>query len=70
MNFRERLIELIAEYGLERREVAELLHVKREIVDHWLLPPEGKSHEMVPEMAVELLELKLKDRNPQRGDGN
>ena len=62
MNNRERLIELIAEYGLDRREVSELVKVKREIVDHWLASHESKHHEEVPEMAIELLELKLKQR--------
>lgn len=62
MNNRERLIELIAEYQLDRRELAEILKVKRQLVDHWLLPNEAKDHEEVPEMAIELLELKLRDR--------
>lgn len=60
MNNRERLIDLMLEHKLERREVAELVRVKRETVDHWLLPNEANSHEEVPEMAVELLELKLR----------
>ena len=64
MNTRERLIELIADHKLERLDVAELLKVKRDEVDHWLLPNESKSHVEAPEMAVELLEYKLKDRKP------
>lgn len=59
MNTRERLIELMLEFNLERREVADLLKVKRDTVDHWLLPHEAKNHSEVPEMAIELLELKL-----------
>lgn len=59
MNNRERLIALITDYGLDRREVAELACVKQEQVDHWLLPVDSRSHENVPEMALELLELKL-----------
>ena len=62
MNTRERLIDIITEYGLERLEVATLLKVKRDTVDHWLLPNESSNQEEVPEMAIELLELKLKDR--------
>jgi orotate phosphoribosyltransferase-like protein len=60
MNNRERLMELVAEHQLERHEVAELLKVKQETVGHWLLSNESRSHEEVPDMAIELLELKLK----------
>jgi hypothetical protein len=59
MNNRDRLITLITDYGLDRREVAELVRAKRDAVDHWLLPVDSKNHEEVPEMAIELLELKL-----------
>jgi hypothetical protein len=60
MNNRERLMELITQHGLDRHEVADLVRVRRETVDHWLLSHESRAHEEVPEMAVELLELKLK----------
>ena len=59
MNNRQRLIDLITGYKLDRRDVAELLKVKRDMVDRWLLSGESKNHEEVPEMAIELLELKL-----------
>lgn len=59
MNNRERLITLISDHDLERADVAELVRVKRETVDHWLLTTESKNYEEVPEMAIELLELKL-----------
>ncbi|MBI2993346.1 MAG: hypothetical protein HYY48_04120 [Gammaproteobacteria bacterium] len=59
MNNRERLIDLITVHNLERRQIADLLKVRRETVDHWLLPNESKHHEEVPEMAIELLELKI-----------
>jgi len=60
MNNRERLMELIAEHQLERHEVAELVKVKLETVGHWLLSNESRAHEEIPDMALELLELKLK----------
>jgi orotate phosphoribosyltransferase-like protein len=60
MNNRERLITLITDNGLDRSEVAELLRIKRDQVDHWLVANESKHHEEVPDMAIELLELKLK----------
>ena len=63
MNNREKLIELITEYELDRRDVAELVSVKRDMVDHWLASHESKMHEEVPDMAIELLELKLKLKN-------
>lgn len=62
MNNRELLIDLITEYGLERREVAEMVKVRRETVDHWLLPNEASNHEIVPDMAIELLQLKIHDK--------
>ena len=52
-------MEIITEHDLERREVAELLKVKQEQVDRWLLSNESKNHEEMPEMAIELLELKI-----------
>ncbi len=60
MNNRERLMELIAEHQLERHEVADLVKVKLETVGHWLLSNESRAHEEIPDMALELLELKLK----------
>lgn len=62
MNNREHLIELITQYDLERREVAEMVKVRRETVDHWLLPNEASNHEIVPDMAIELLQLKIRDK--------
>lgn len=59
MNNRERLIELMTDRELDRMELAELLKVKRDEVDHWLLSHESKNHTEVPDMAIELLELKL-----------
>lgn len=53
---------LIADHGLERREVADLVRVKRETVDHWLASHESKYHEEIPDMAIELLEIKLSQR--------
>jgi len=70
VNNRQRLIDLIAEFKLERRDIAELLHVRRETVDHWLYSGESKSHEEIPEMAIELLEYKLGTRRqPDENQG-
>jgi len=60
MNNRLKLIELITEHKLDRRDVAAMLSVKPSLIDHWLLSPESKNHEDIPQMAIELLELKLK----------
>lgn len=60
MNNRERLIDLITEHELDRVDVAEMLKVKPAQVDHWLASNESRHHEEVPEMAIELLELKLR----------
>lgn len=59
MNNRERMMSLISDNELERLEVAELLKVKPQMVDAWLLPNEARNHEEIPDMAIELLELKL-----------
>lgn len=65
MNNRERLFDMISEHQLERREVAELLKVKVDTVNHWLISHESASYEEMPDMAIELLELKLAARqNP------
>ena len=63
MNNRERLMDLMVEHGMERREVAELVRVKREMVDHWLAPHGSRHCADIPDMAIELLELKLKQRS-------
>ncbi|NNE38276.1 MAG: hypothetical protein HKN08_08225 [Gammaproteobacteria bacterium] len=59
MNNRQRLINLIAEFELDRLTISEMLKVKRDTVDHWLISTESKFHEEIPDMAIELLELKL-----------
>jgi hypothetical protein len=69
MNTRERLIELMTTHKLDRREVAELVRVKRDVVDHWLLPNESRNHEEPPEMAIELLEFKLRDHGNEGQGG-
>ena len=68
MNNRERLIELISEFELDRLTLSEMLSVKRDLVDHWLLSNESKNHEEIPDMAIELLELKLGAENTIHND--
>ncbi len=62
MNNRETLITLMLENGLERREIAELLSVQRDTVDRWLISTESSRNLEIPDMAVELLNLKLAAR--------
>lgn len=69
MNNRERLMELMTDHHLDRHEVAELVRVRRDLVDHWLVSNESRAHEEVPEMAIELLELKLKYGLRKGADG-
>jgi hypothetical protein len=59
MNNRERLMDIMVEKELDRREIAELLKTKRDDVDHWLISNESKNHKEMPDMAIELLEIKL-----------
>ena len=62
MNNRDKLIEMIVENELTRYEVSEMLRVDMHEVDQWLLPIGALDHKNVPDMAIELLELKLKQR--------
>ena len=62
MNNREQLMEYMQVHGLERREIAELVKVDRDTVDRWLLSGESARHELMPDMAIELLRLKLEAR--------
>jgi len=64
MNNRDRLMELLSDHELERREVAELLKVKVDTVDHWLASHESHNYEDMPDMAIELLEIKLGPKKP------
>ena len=59
MNNRERLMEIMTEQDLDRLRLAELLKVKRAEVDKWLLSRESKNNKEIPDMAIELLEVKL-----------
>ncbi len=59
MNNRERLMEIMAERELDRLQISDLLKVKRAEVDYWLLSHESKNQKEIPDMAIELLELKL-----------
>lgn len=59
MNNRDRLIDIMTEQEVDRLQLTELLKVKRAEVDSWLLSHESKNHKEVPDMAIELLELKL-----------
>lgn len=68
MNNRERLMDIISGNQLERLEVAELLKVKLNEVDHWLLPHDARNHAEMPDMAIELLELKLANLDKDGSD--
>ena len=50
MNNREKLIDMMHEHAMERRELAELVCVDRHTVDGWLAPPESSRHQEVPEL--------------------
>ena len=63
MNNREKLIDLMIDNSLERRELAKLVHVDRAVVDSWLASPESTRNIEVPDMAIELLLFKLDDAN-------
>ena len=52
-------MEIMTEQDLDRLRLAELLKVKRAEVDKWLLSRESKNNKEIPDMAIELLEVKL-----------
>ncbi len=52
-------MDIMVDHDLDRMALAEMVKVKRDEVDHWLLSNESKNHKEVPDMAIELLELKL-----------
>lgn len=52
-------MDIMLEHELDRMTISEMVKVKRDEVDHWLLSNESKNHKEVPDMAIELLELKL-----------
>ncbi len=52
-------MEIMIDQDLDRLRLAELLKVKREEVDNWLLSRESKNNKEIPDMAIELLEVKF-----------
>ena len=60
MNNRDRLIDIMIENELDRLEIADLLKVKHDEVNKWLASVESKNCKAMPDMAIELLELKVK----------
>jgi hypothetical protein len=66
MNNRDMLIDIMSEHRLERRDLAELLHVDRATVDSWLAPGGSARHAGIPDMAIELLDLKLNGKTDRR----
>ena len=60
MNNRDQLIEWISDYQLERIDIAEMVKTDVDQVSRWLASPESHSHEDIPDMAIELLGIKLK----------
>ena len=66
MNNRDTLIALMIDQKLERREIAAILQIDRETVDNWLLATESPRLREIPDMAIELLEIKLGLREVDR----
>ncbi len=52
-------MEIMADRELDRLQVSDLVKVKQAEVDYWLLSHESRNHKDIPDMAIELLELKL-----------
>ena len=59
MNNREMLIDIMFDHTLGRQDLAELVLVDRQTVNSWLASSESPSRIDIPDMAIELLKLKL-----------
>lgn len=59
MNNRELLIDIMFDHDLDRQDVAELVLVDRQTVNSWLASGESTRHIAIPDMAIELLKMKL-----------
>lgn len=57
----ETLRKLMQKHGLTRVKVAELTHRSRQAVDNWLAPDEAYWKCQMPNSAMELLKMKLKE---------
>jgi hypothetical protein len=60
MNNREKLIDIMFDHQLDRQDLADLVFVDRQTVNSWIVTGESAHHVEVPDMAIELLTLKLK----------
>lgn len=54
------LRRLIEESGLSRQEAADVLSMPKNTLDTWLKPPTSKNSTPVPQMALELFEIKTR----------
>lgn len=61
----ELIRQVATEAGLSRARLAELCRVSPHTVDAWLKPTTSRSHCRPPDMAVELLYLKLRRPLPR-----
>jgi len=68
MNNRDKFIGLVVDNDLDRYDLSEMLKAPLDQVDSWLLSPESAHYQEVPDMAVELLELKLRLRAENQSD--
>ena len=59
MTNRERLLDILVERDMSRAEIAGLLHVDLDTVDRWVRNKESGTQQAIPDMAIELLEIKL-----------
>jgi len=62
MTTNKRLLRLIKKHALTSSQVAELVRVQPVTVEHWRQTPGGTGHRVMPEGALELLEIKLGEK--------
>lgn len=56
------LRHIMAEYGLTRRETAELMMTAKSTVDRYLVPDQGPSYRRLPDHRLQLLKSSLRGR--------
>lgn len=68
MNNREQFLSLMIDNQLDRLALADMLKVDRDQIDRWLASVESRHHEAIPDMALELLRLKLEQCKPSASE--
>ena len=56
------LKQLMKDYGLTRKETAELMEIPENTLDSWLKPDKNKSHRPMPDREISFIKCLLRPR--------